>query len=150
MDSRGYWTDTRFNYASFQNSRQLAWHPLWNSPYTLDCPSRPLASFAVSRSSERVTCLVSGLVNSKSLTAELQHFWHKRQAIETPIFVECGENLRFVSDFHNLSDTEFKPSIYRSCHRRLMTGTRHTHGNHRRDGSRREFSNKELRRLIRT
>jgi hypothetical protein len=51
----------------------------------------------------RVARLVSRLVNSKSLTAEFQHFRHKRQTIETAIPVECGEDLCFVSYFHNLS-----------------------------------------------
>ena len=42
--------------------------------------------------------LMSTLVNTELLAAELEHFWHKRHAVEASVPVERGKDLLFAAD----------------------------------------------------
>jgi len=47
-----------------------------------------------------VTGLVRPFVNLKPFSAELEHFWHKRHAIELAVGVEGLEDFLSTQDFH--------------------------------------------------
>jgi hypothetical protein len=52
---------------------------------------------------DRVAGLVGSALDAKAPTTELQHLGHERETIESPVLIECAEDLVCGPDLHQIS-----------------------------------------------